>query len=42
MKTMRRISLLLLGLAVVCRAQSSSFQHIIVVFQENRTPDNLF
>ena len=37
-----RISLLLVGLAAVCQAQITRFQHIIVVFQENRTPDNLF
>jgi len=28
--------------AVAAQAQISKFQHIIVVFQENRTPDNLF
>lgn len=43
MKATLRISLLLGSLAVVCRAQFfTPFQHIIVVFQENRTPDNLF
>jgi phospholipase C len=41
MRTLR-ISLLLVGLAVVCQAQITRFQHIIVVVQENRTPDNLF
>lgn len=42
MKPTLRIALLLLGLSVVGQTQISSFQHIIVVFQENRTPDNLF
>jgi phospholipase C len=38
-----RTLLLVSGLAVVAaQAQTSQFQHIIVVFQENRTPDNLF
>jgi phospholipase C len=27
---------------IVAHAQVSSFEHVIVVFQENRTPDNLF
>ena len=36
-----------LALAAVCltepaSAQITSFQHIILVIQENRTPDNLF
>jgi phospholipase C len=35
--------LLMVGLATVAaHAQISNFQHIVVVFQENRTPDNLF
>lgn len=38
--------LLLLALAsagpVLTQAQISSFQHIVIIFQENRTPDNLF
>jgi len=43
MKCAFRISLLLTTLAaVVCEAQISRFEHIIVVVQENRTPDNLF
>ena len=42
MKQTLRIVLFLVGLAVVGRAQITRFQHIIVVFQENRTPDNLF
>jgi|SRR5579863_1023357 len=28
--------------AIAAYAQISSFQHVIIVFQENRTPDNLF
>jgi phospholipase C len=28
--------------ATVAHAQISSFQHVVVIFQENRTPDNLF
>src|SRR5580698_4881184 len=37
-------ALLSLGifLAACADAQISTFQHVIVVFQENRTPDNLF
>ena len=27
---------------VLIRAQISNFQHIVIIFQENRTPDNLF
>jgi phospholipase C len=42
-KSSFRILLFVAGLAAVdTPAQISSFQHIIVVFQENRTPDNLF
>jgi phospholipase C len=38
-----RILLLVSSLALVAaHAQITHFQHIIVVFQENRTPDNLF
>jgi phospholipase C len=38
-----RTLLLLSSLAVVAaHAQITQFQHIIIVFQENRTPDNLF
>jgi phospholipase C len=33
--------LTLLG-AMVVQAQISGFQHIVIIFQENRTPDNLF
>jgi phospholipase C len=35
-------SLLLLFGTLLAHAQISSFQHVIVIFQENRTPDNLF
>lgn len=43
MKLTFRTLLLVSSLAVVAaQAQISRFQHIIVVFQENRTPDNLF
>ena len=36
-------SLLLAGLGVIAaQAQISRFQHVAVIFQENRTPDNLF
>jgi len=27
---------------VLTQAQISAFQHIVIIFQENRTPDNLF
>ena len=27
---------------VFTRAQISNFQHVVIIFQENRTPDNLF
>jgi phospholipase C len=36
------ILLLLLFVALPAAAQISSFQHVVVIFQENRTPDNLF
>ena len=35
-------SLCIILAAVTAQAQISHFQHIIIVFQENRTPDNLF
>lgn len=38
---MRLTWLLLLG-AVAAQAQISHFKHVVVIFQENRTPDNLF
>lgn len=43
MTTAARVMCFLLALAgVLAHAQISSFQHIILVIQENRTPDNLF
>jgi phospholipase C len=42
MKPTLQTLLLLAAFAVVSQAQISRFQHIIVVVQENRTPDNLF
>jgi phospholipase C len=35
-------SLCIILAAVTAQAQISQFRHIIIVFQENRTPDNLF
>ena len=32
----------LMGWSMIAQAQISSFQHVVIVFQENRTPDNLF
>jgi phospholipase C len=34
--------LLLIGAGVTSQAQLSKFQHVVVIVQENRTPDNLF
>jgi len=34
--------LILAGLAGAAQAQISSFKHVVVIVQENRTPDNLF
>jgi len=43
MKAVSRLLLLLVGLApIVAQAQVFTFKHIVVIFQENRTPDNLF
>ena len=43
MRLNARILLLFVALAAItAQAQITQFQHIIVVFQENRTPDNLF
>jgi phospholipase C len=43
MKIVRNCLLSLLALAgSAAQAQISHFQHIVIVFQENRTPDNLF
>jgi phospholipase C len=45
MKLMAKI-LVVLALALIVpgftQAQISSFQHIVIIYQENRTPDNLF
>jgi phospholipase C len=40
----RTLVLLALALAgpVLTRAQISNFQHIVIIYQENRSPDNLF
>ena len=40
--TATRLLLILFCGTILGNAQISSFQHIVVVFQENRTPDNLF
>ena len=42
MKLAFRSSLLLLFGKLLAHAQMSSFKHVIVIVQENRTPDNLF
>jgi phospholipase C len=42
MKFMLRLLLLVSFGAIAAHAQITSFQHVVVVFQENRTPDNLF
>jgi phospholipase C len=43
MQSHRRCLLLLILLgATIAYAQAPFFQHIVIVFQENRTPDNLF
>jgi len=43
MKFVTKIFLLLfVACSALSRAQISNFQHIIIVIQENRTPDNLF
>ena len=39
---MRKASLLIWLETFSAGAQISSFQHVVVIFQENRTPDNLF
>jgi len=38
----KSLSLLCLFGSLLAHAQISSFKHIVVIFQENRTPDNLF
>ncbi len=40
--TAKVLLLLTLSTAICAQAQISSFQHVIIVVQENRTPDNLF
>jgi phospholipase C len=43
MKLAARGLLILAGLgSIAARAQISNFQHIVLIVQENRTPDNLF
>jgi len=42
MKVAFRSLLLLLFGILLAHAQISSFKHVIVIVQENRTPDNLF
>src|ERR1700733_16071992 len=43
MKTTCRFLFLLIGMATVAaQAQHLNFKHVVVIVQENRTPDNLF
>jgi phospholipase C len=42
MRLASRLLLFLVGLAVIVQAQISSFKHVVIIVQENRTPDNLF
>jgi phospholipase C len=42
MKMMLNIVLVICAGAVVAQAQISNFKHVVVIVQENRTPDNLF
>ncbi len=42
MKRVTRSLLLLASLSATLAYSQTTFQHIIVVVQENRTPDNLF
>ena len=42
MKTTAKVLLLLSFCGAIAQAQISSFSHVIIVVQENRTPDNLF
>lgn len=39
---LRYSPLVVMLLSTICLAQISHFQHVVVIFQENRTPDNLF
>ena len=41
MKFVARSLFLLVSLGAIL-ADAQSFQHVVVIFQENRTPDNLF
>jgi phospholipase C len=36
------LAVIVVGISATARAQVTSFQHVILVVQENRTPDNLF
>jgi phospholipase C len=36
------VKVLIFALPVLAQAQITSFQHVVVIVQENRTPDNLF
>src|SRR5690348_5437956 len=42
MKSILNIVLVICALAVAAQAQISNFKHVVVIVQENRTPDNLF
>jgi phospholipase C len=42
MKSILKIALVICALAVAAQAQISNFKHVVVIVQENRTPDNLF
>src|SRR5215831_12602594 len=42
MKPMIKVLSLILFGVTVAHGQIQSFEHIVVIFQENRTPDNLF
>jgi len=41
-RAVKGLLLLTLSGAIFAHAQISSFEHVIIIFQENRTPDNLF
>src|SRR5215470_3756829 len=41
-RVLRILSLLLLATIPLAGAQPVSFKHVVIIFQENRTPDNLF
>jgi phospholipase C len=42
MKFIRCVLLLFILASTLAFAQITQFQHVIIVIQENRTPDNLF